>query len=483
MNTRVFAVILFTSFWLAPFLGSRAAADWPCFRGPKGGVADDVDLPAQWTKDNVLWKVKLPGLGSSSPITAGDKVFVTCYSGYGTTLTKGFGGGGKGGFGGKGGSDKGKGGDKGKSDDKGKGGFDKGKGGFGFGGPDTGGEQKNLRLLLLCLERATGKILWQKDIPPKLPEFPFNNFNREHGYASSTPVTDGERVYVFFGKTGVLAFDLDGNRLWHVDVGSGTDAWGSAASPILYQDLLIVNAAIESQSLVALNKKSGKEVWRVKGLGKSWSTPVLVQSSPPGRGQGGKQELVVSLPGKMAAYDPRTGDELWHCEGIAGMYTISSPVARDGVVYAMGGGGPTPPMALAVRAGGRGDVTKTHVLWRKKAGTGISSPVLSGDHVCWVAGAAWCLKAADGETAYQERLYDGFGEYVSAVAAGDKIFALTRFDGLFVLAGGGKFQKLGHYDFEGDSSIFNASPAVSNGRLYIRSNNYFYCIGKKSGNP
>jgi outer membrane protein assembly factor BamB len=207
-------------------------------------------------------------------------------------------------------------------------------------------------------------------------------------------------------------------------------------------------------------------------------SPLLVET------RDGRHEVVLSLPGKIVGYNPDTGKQLWHCEGIGSSsgfgYTCSTPVARDGIVYAIGGGGPTAPAtALAVRTGGQGDVTKTHVLWRQKAGTNTCSPVLLGDHLYWVSGTANCLSAADGKIVYQERLYGNRGEYVSAVAAGDKIFALTRFDGLYVLAGGGKFEKLAHHNFDGDSSFFNASPAISDGRLYLRSNAFLYCVGHK----
>jgi outer membrane protein assembly factor BamB len=454
--------------------GSVFAADWPGFRGAKGGVADEKDLPAEITKDNVLWKVKLPGAGASSPITAGDKLFLTCYTGYGQTITKGFGG-----FGGKGKGDFGK--DK-KPDFKGKPDFGKGgfgKGGFG-GGPDTGGDQKKLRLVVLCYDRNKGDVLWQKEIEPKLPEAPFSDFLRDHGYASSTPVTDGKNVYVFLGKSGVYAFDMDGKQLWSADVGSGTDKWGSAASPVVYNDVLIVNAAIESKALVGLDKNSGKELWRVKGTGTNWTSPIIVETKD------GTHELVVSLPGRVVGYEPETGKELWRCDGIGsasgfGGYTISTPVARDGVVYLMGGGGFAKATTLAVRAGGRGDVTKTHLLWRESTGTGTASPVLSGDCLCWASGAFTCLNVKDGKKAHQARLYEGGfgGEYVSAVAADGRIYALTRLDGLYVLEGGGKFEQLSHYDFTGDRSIFNASPAVSGGKIYIRSNAYLYCLGKK----
>jgi outer membrane protein assembly factor BamB len=440
--------------------GAALASDWPGFRGAKGGVADDNDLPVKWTKDNFLFKVKLPGAGTSSPIIHGDKLVLTCYTGYGQNINKaGFGGG-----------------------------F--GKGGFGKGGADSGGDQKKLKLVVMCFDRLKGEVIWQKEIAPKLPEQSFSNFLRDHGYASSTPITDGERVYVFFGKTGVLAFDMTGKQLWQTDVGSKTHMWGSAASPILYKDLVIVNAAIESGALVAIDKKSGKEVWRTGGVGTSWASPVLVDAPD------GKQEVVVSQPGKIVAYDPAKGDKLWNCQGIGGGsgkgfgggkaggfpgmgggYTCSTPVTRDGVAYIIGGGGPTSPTALAVKAGGRGDVNKSHVLWRKGVGAAMASPVLVGENLCWVNGVLTAVKIADGATAFRERLYDGTNEYNSAVVAGDKIFALTRLDGLYVTDAKGK--KLAHHSFDGDNSVFNASPAIAGGRIYLRSNAYLYCVGNK----
>jgi outer membrane protein assembly factor BamB len=442
-------------------IGSVVASDWPGFRGSRGGIADDADLPVKFTADNILWKIKLPGAGTSSPIITGDKLFLTCNAGYGTSITKGMIGGGGGG---KGGGAKG------------------GKGG-------DGGDQAKLKLLVVCLDRAKGEILWKKEIEPKLPETPFSGMMREHSYASATPVTDGKNVYVFFGKTGVFAFDLEGKKLWQADVGSSKHMWGSAASPVLYKDLLFVNAAIESKSIVALNKNTGAEVWRQSGLGTTWASPVLVET------KAGKHELVLNIPGKVVAYDPDTGKELWHCQGVGAggggssagggfggggaSYTASTPVAKDGVVYVIGGGGPTPAVSFAVKTGGKGDVTKTHILWKQKTGACNCSPVLTGDYLCWVDGSVTCVNIADGKIAYKERLYSAKNEYVSAVAADGKIYALTRSDGLFVLAGGGTFQQLARNDFKADTSVFNASPAVSDGRIYLRSNEYLYCIGKK----
>ena len=446
-------------------LGTLAAGDWPGFRGAKGGASDAQDLPAKLTTENVLWKVKLPGAGTSSPIILDDKIFLTANAGYGTSISKGMMGGGFGG--------------------KGKGGFPgKGKGGFpGKGGADAG-DQSRLKLLVLCLDRASGKIVWEREVKPKLPETAFSGMMREHSYASATPVTDGKNIYAFFGKSGVHAFDLEGKQLWSADVGTATHMWGTAASPVVFKDVLIINAAIESKSLIGLDKNSGKQLWNKTGLGTTWSTPVIVETKD------GTHECVVNNPGKIAAYDPETGKELWTCQGVTGSggggggfgggaYTASTPVARDGVVYAIGGGGPTPAAALAVKSGGRGDVTKSHVLWRAKAGATNCSPVLTGDQLCFVDGSVTCLNLADGKITYKERLYSARNEYVSAVTAGDKVYALTRNDGLFVFTGGGKFEKISHLDFPGDASVFNASPAISDGRLYLRSNEYLYCVGKK----
>jgi outer membrane protein assembly factor BamB len=254
--------------------------------------------------------------------------------------------------------------------------------------------------------------------------------------------------------------------------------YGTAASLALHKNLVIVNAYVESKALIALDKATGKEVWRNKEIGATWASPILVPRSD------GKQELVLSQPGKVVGYDPENGKELWRCQGlpkpeIGGIY--NTPVAKDDVVYAVGGGAPgQQAIGVAVRAGGRGDVNKTHVLWRIKAGSTVNSPVVQGDYLYYIdIGFVNCLRLDTGKVVYKERFYETPREYPSPVVAGDKIFMLTRFDGLFVLSTGGKFEELAHNSFPDDNSVFNASPAFSNGRIYIRSNAYLYCIGKK----
>jgi outer membrane protein assembly factor BamB len=239
-----------------------AAADWPQFLGPQGAsVTAEKGLPVTWSAtENVVWKTPLPGPGASSPITLGDKIFLTAYSGYGVEKEE--------------------------------------------------GQPENLVRHLLCLSAADGKILWKKDLKAELPEQDYKGFLALHGYASSTPISDGKAIYVFFGRSGVYAFSLAGDELWHSEVGSGLDGWGSGTSPLLAGDLVFVNASVESGSIVALNKTTGKEAWRTGGIKKAWSTPALLDLPD------GKQELVVSMHSKVLGLDPATGKELWTCPGI-----------------------------------------------------------------------------------------------------------------------------------------------------------------------
>ena len=200
-----------------------AAEDWTGFRGARGlGKAEATNLPSAWdSKTNVVWKRELPGLGGSSPIILGSRVFVTCYSGYAQSI-------------------------------------------------EDPGKMESLQRHVVCVDRKTGEILWKKTLKANMPESEYKGGNNtRHGYASSTPTTDGERLYVFFGASGVYCFDLDGNSLWTTSVGAGTHGWGSGTSPLLYKDLLIVNASVESQSLIALNKNTGKEVWRAPDISSS----------------------------------------------------------------------------------------------------------------------------------------------------------------------------------------------------------------------
>lgn len=400
-------------------------ADWDRFRGPTGmGLSEETDLPIEWSSTkHIVWKTKLPGPGASSPVTTGKRIFLTTYTGYAQETA-------------------------------------------------NPGKMEALKRQVLCLDRKSGDIIWTKEFEPALPEHKYAGEGSYHGYAASTPVTDGERLYVFFGKSGVYCLDLDGKQLWQANVGKGISGWGSGASPILYKDLLLVNASIESGSLVALDKKSGEVKWRSPGIASAWNTPVLVKPSD------GEVELVVSVQDRLLGISPETGKELWRCEGVH-RYVCPSVVAHDGVVYAIGGG----HTSLAVRAGGRGDVTKTHVLWRLNKGSNVPSPVYHDGYLYWASdgsGVAFCQDAATGKVVYEERLSPAPGIiWASPLLAGGRIYYVSQRKGTYVVAAAPKFKQLAHNVFADDTTRTNGSPAVSDGQLLLRTDQYLYCIGKQ----
>lgn len=393
---------------------TSCAEEWTQFRGPGGlGVSTETNLPLAWNeKENVAWKVPLPGYGASSPITLGERIYVTCYSGYGT-------------------------------------------------GEDQ--EMEDLTLHVTCLKRTDGSLVWDTKVKPKLPE---SERVRDHGYAGPTPATDGEHLYVFFGKTGVLKFDLQGKKIWQTEVGSKTHGWGCGTSPVLFENLVIVNASVESGALVAIDKNSGDEVWRAKGMERSWNTPHLVRLDT------GKQELVVSVKDYILGFDPKTGKELWRCDGVPD-YVCPSVISDEGIAYVIGG---RKSMAIAVRAGGRGDVTETHRIWDAKAGANVTSPIIHDGHLYWVSDrnkVAYCVRMSDGEVLYSKRFPEQ--PYASATAGDGKIYIVTRYGGTYVLAAKPEFTQLAHNELD-DDSTFNASPAISNGQLLLRSDKFLYCI-------
>lgn len=424
--------------------------DWPQFRGPDAtGAATDTALPMEWSKDkNLLWTAALPGPGASSPITYAGKVYITCYTGWAVSA-------------------------------------------------ENPGDQKNLKRHLMCLDEATGKEIWNTPIEADSPEARFQGQMTQHGYATNTPTTDGKRIYAYLGTAGAYAFDLDGKQLWNTKLGTGTDGWGSGASPIVFEDLLIVPATIEAQQIVALKAENGDIVWKAPIPRRSWSTPALVTV-------GDRKELVASSQGKIVGLDPRSGAELWTCSGIDD-YVCPSVVPGDGVAYSTGA---RQNQMIAIKCGGTGDVTSTHVLWKQNIGANVTTPVLFNGHLFGVKenGAAYCVNAADGKIVYQgQRLTGGGGgppqppapqpgqpggrrrfgggrgfgggnSYASVIAADGKLYAVTSTGVTHVLAAEPEFKSLARNTIEGDTTDFDATPAVSNGKLLMRSNKALYCI-------
>jgi outer membrane protein assembly factor BamB len=258
---------------------AQSPSDWSNFRGPTHqGVTDAKNLPLTWSQtENIAWKVELPGPGASSPIVFGDHIYITCYSGF----------------------------------------FVEGQ----------SGEQKDLKRHLICFDK-TGKQLWEKTIPAKLPE---EDSIRDHGFAGNTPAADKDMVICFFGKSGVFAFDHTGKELWRADVGDKTHGWGSAASPVINKDLVFINASVESDSLIALDRKTGKQKWKAPKIHEAWNTPVVIENV------NNKPELIIATQGSVHAYNPDNGKPLWTCATDITWYMVPSVVAHEGIIYCLGG--------------------------------------------------------------------------------------------------------------------------------------------------
>jgi outer membrane protein assembly factor BamB len=408
--------------------------NWPAWRGPTGqGFSAERDLPLTWSPtENVRWKVPLPDAGNSTPVVWGDRIFLTQASEK-TTWPP----------------------------------------------PGAGGPAVARRRSLLCLARSDGNTLWQKDVfyDQKESTHPTNPF------CSASPATDGERVVVSFGSAGMCCYDLEGRELWKKDLGKLEQIWGNASSPILYGDLAILWCGPgERQFLLAVNKRTGADVWRhdepggASGLGEdkswvgSWSTPIVVRVE-------GRDQLILSVPEKVKGFDPRTGAELWSCAGLSKL-VYTSPLYADGIVVAMSGfHGP----ALAVKLGGKGDITKDR-LWHHTASIPqrIGSGVILGEHVYLVEenGVPHCFELRTGKEVWvgqgSQRL--GANCWSSLVAAGDRLYVVDQHGDTHVLAGRLQYELLATNRL-GEHT--NASLAISEGQLFIRTDKHLWCIASK----
>lgn len=417
---------------------SLHAGDWLRFRGPDGsGVAVDSDsLPTNWSPTaNIAWKAVLPGPGASSPIIVGDKVFVTCYSGYGLTQ-------------------------------------------------ENPGEIENLVRHLVCVDRHSGKVLWQKDVKAALPEDPYSGIGvTAHGYASHTPVSDGENIYAFFGKSGVYAFDMEGKELWHAEVGNESDPtkWGSSSSPVVYGNTVIVTASAESQSIIGLDKLTGKELWRqeAEGLDGMWGTPTLVKVDDD------RTDLVMCVARELWGLDPNSGKLRWFAKATGAQHAYASVILNGKRVLAFTGRGGG---SIAIDAGGSGDVSETNTVWTGGETTSFASPVRHQSKVYVVSGGVvTVVDETTGEKVKQLRLSRAlqtggrFGslDYASPVVVGDRMFYLNGSGQMFVFDLTGELKQIAVNRVTADAETFWGSPAVSNGQLVLRSSKHLYCVADK----
>ena len=411
-------------FLLLAFVQGLDAQDWPQFRGPNGNAEADAQTPIAWSDSkNVLWKSTIPGSGSSSPIVIGERIFLTSFSGYGID-------------------------------------------------PDNPGNKSELKLHTQCFDKTNGKLVWDQAIQASSNEQKCTRRVADHGYASGTPASDGDSIFSYFGVSGCVAYDLNGKKKWHNDqLGTKTAGFGSASSPVVDDQHVYVNASIESNTLFALDKKTGKVAWKRSEINRAWTTPCLAKNEQ------GKMELIINQKGMLFGLNPADGSELWSCKGIED-YVVPVPISHNGIIYCLGG---RSNRAMAVRLGGTGDVTETHRLWIGNVGANVTSPVLHDGYLYWASdkGIANCLKASDGSVVFRERMPSKMRVYASIVRGGDHLYLTTRDRGVWVLEAKPEFSPVGLNQFESDENLFNASPALDGDRILLRNNEFLYCIGKK----
>lgn len=411
-------------------LSTAMAENWPCWRGPRGdGTSVESNVPTVWngiTGENITWKSKLRGTGHASPIIWNDRIFLSSCD-------------------------------------------------------EATGER-----ILICLDQASGEILWQKVVAKSKLE----TKHQLNSYASGTPATDGKTVYVSFlivdgheipapnvgsernvtpGQILVAAFDFSGNELWHVTVGDFISAHGFCSSPVIFDNLLIVNGDHDGESyVVALDRSNGQTVWRTPRTHKirSYCTPII-------RDIAGRTQMVMSGSKQVVSLDPRTGKEIWRVEGPTEQF-VSSMVADNQSFY-LTAGFPTHHV-MAINPDGSGDVTTSHVRWQSdEAKCYVPSPVLIGPHL-FVAddrGTVNCFDTATGKRLWQDRL----GKHYSAsLLTANGLVYFTADDGITsVVRPGDKLDvvtrnELGEYTW--------SSPAIANGRIYIRGEHHLFAIGK-----
>ncbi len=394
---------------------SLHAEDWPSWRGALGtGYSSDNGFPLTWSaSENVKWKVKLAGPGNSTPVVMGKLVFVSCAS------------------------------------------------------------REGHRRSLLCLDREAGNTLWEQHVEYAAEE-PTHEMNP---YCSSSPATDGERVVVWHGSAGLYAYDNDGTRLWHQDLGRFDHIWGNGSSPLIYQDLVILNCGPGLRSfLLALDKRTGEERWRrvLPGMASqkiddfvgSWSSPVLAP-------HGGQDLVLISLPSRLYAIDPLTGNEVWSCDGLGKLIYTSPLVSPEAIVAMSGYQGP----ALAVKPGGKGDVTATHRLWwqNERPPQRIGSGLIVGKfiYVLNEPGIAWCMEVQTGEILWKHRLSDATS-WSSMCYADGRIYINDMSGTTYVLEPAESECTVLAKNALGER--MRASLAFSQGQIFARTYQYLYCI-------
>ena len=428
---------------------AAAAGSWPSFRGPSAsGIADGQNLPESWngkSRENILWQTPIPGLAHSSPVVWGDRVFVTSAVSSKPAAT-----------------------------------FKPGL----YGDGDASDDRTPQKWMLYAIDKRSGKVVWER---VAFEGEPRNKRHIKSTYASGSPATDGRIVVAWFGSQGVHAFDVNGNRLWTVDIGRvdmgaydiPAVEWGPASSPIIWNGLVLLQCDTQADSFIlALDAQTGKTVWKTdRAELPSWGTPTVV-TTPAG------PELVTNASNYIRGYDPRTGTELWKLGG-SSRITAPTPIFANGLFVIASGRAPERPV-FAVRPGTRGDLTlpkdKTSseaVAW-SKTGRGSYMPTpLAYDGILYVLANNGVLDAYDLQTGaeiYRQRLDPvGSGFSASPVAADGRIYISSEDGDIFVIAAGREFRQI---SLNPMGELLMATPALSDGMMYVRSVSSLFAIGK-----
>ncbi len=421
---------------------------WPSFRGPHAsGVAEGYSLPTQWsveTGENIKWKTPIPGLAHSSPIIWGDRVFVTTVisSDPNPLLKVGL-----------------------------------------YGESPDHPENVDHDFRLYCLDKKSGKITWDKSAVRAIPK---TKRHIKATHANCTPATDGKHVVAFFGSEGLYCYDLDGKLLWQKDLGvldagpAGANElqWGVASSPIIHDGKVIIFCAMRNESYIAaFDVRDGKELWRTpREIDPSWATPTVHVGAD-------RTQVITNGYKHLGGYDFATGQELWRMRGRGDVPVPTPIVAHDLIFITNAHGGDSP--VYAIRTTANGDITlkddattNDYIAWsHMKIGNYMQTPLVYGDllYCCRDSGILACYDAKTGQKKYRERLADGVGFTASPVAGDGKIYFTSEEGDVYVLQAGPEYKSLSTIKM---GEICMATPAISEGTLFIRTQRNLIAVGK-----
>jgi len=420
------AMVLLTVLCLVPTMvfsaGPDAAVNWPQWRGPSGtGAAPSGNPPVEWSeKNNVRWKIALPGTGYSTPAIWGDTIYVTAAI-----------------------------------------------------PPEGAAAGKKIKFIVMALNRADGTVRWQK---LAREEAPHEGMHDTTTWATGSPITDGQRVYAFFGSRGLYCYTVAGELVWEKDFGDMNirREFGEGSSPVLYDNRLVVLWDHEGPSFItALDAASGKELWRKdRDERTSWSTPIVVEV-------GGKPQVIASGTNRVRSYDLATGDLVWDCGGLT-ENVIPAPVEANGALYVMSGFRGAALKAIRL-AGAKGNLDGTpSILWTYDKDTPyVPSPLLLGGRLYFLKvnqGMLTCVDIATGKANYSSQRLEGVRDlYASPTGVGDRLYLMSRDGVAMVVRDGAEFTMLAINTLD---DKFDASPAIVSDELYLRGHKYLYCIAR-----